>query len=457
MDSQDSPAKQFLVAVAQASQELEHCVGDSISEALLLNSRLNDVLREQIRQIDEAEEQDLRSATDDVVAAKSSILRDLSELRQRELTLLQDLGREFREYLSANLTDKTKSFDEKIRSSLTLFQGQLIEIEKRLEDSAQSRLAEIEVRKEESRGLALKATEARSEALNETKDKLRSELIQSSQQTTATVEALAQELIGAAKDSVSQFELQLATLVDQNPGKEIAPRLIDLANVGLSEEKIAMAIEPDLKQLQNLQARFQSTCEELARLQVGTQETTVRNVVVRHKTELLAALQHAEDNLTRLDKEVHQDIQQLEKSYIHRFEHKLNEFERNAAHAMDDAYAEYERTGVTIAISDGKHLKELFRELRKDVAQDIRLQATNTTKNLEAMFNECRGELEQQQEEQRKLIENEGSAATMQMRKLFEQYLAASARLEQELGQIEAECADMEEFLNAFSNAELEI
>lgn len=392
----NSPARQLLLALNRASQEMEKSVSESFEHVGSLNADLEHLVNSQLEESTERVENFLRAHLDSVSSEKDTVLSQLAELRQEELKVLQSTGKNLRQVLADKLEVLIKDFKTGVDNHLQSFRSRLDESDlghesdventrRALRESMPGYLSAItEQVAGERQSLEQKHADFQKTLADESNvsldnlDKhcanLKARLESDGQEFFQAVEGSVDKLVGEQKERLAQ-RIESFSLIEQKAG-----------------QRIESLSEPDKNYIKELPANFQESCQEMANLQVGLHATLVKNLALQYRTEILSAAQEAEDQLQIVRTDLQSLLRQYQNQYSERFESLLAKYEKSAGDlAAANASPEAEQGDHSEII---EKINEKFADLKKSIAESARNKVANTESAMEKAYEDFRIKLE---------------------------------------------------------------
>lgn len=121
----NTPARQLLAVLTRASQEMEKAINDSYEYISRLNNELQQTVNAQLDESAEHLEQLLKAHLSSFSAEKEAILSQLTELRQEELKVLQNTGKDLRQALLEKLDELVSAYSTQTETYLKKFEEDL--------------------------------------------------------------------------------------------------------------------------------------------------------------------------------------------------------------------------------------------------------------------------------------------------------------------------------------------
>lgn len=457
METQDSPAKQFLAAVSKASQELELAIAQTYEEAMKLNVQLTDSAKVQIEQTDASLEEELRLSVVGVQEERQKILGELALLRKEETQALADTGAKFREYLTSKVSEQIEAFDGQLKEYIANYQQRLEAVEQKVAEEAASQTSVLTENQSTFQASLDEQVQNSKKMLDELQIEQQKKLITVAEQAVTALTELTAKLEAQmrqdAQDVAAKMQEDLSAQSKQNSPVE---RTANLKKLAVDEEKVASMIADQMEEMKALPSSLEEACLEVAKIQQELHGSSLLNAVGRCKNELQSAAKHTESQLNLIGAETKLALSELERLYSEKFQYKMEEFERIAQKEVLEGLAEQERAGMKVSASKDKELKDLFLTLRKSTAESVRTTVRETEKNFESIFDDYKAQLERQKEEKSGELEKECRRASDQLSLVFKKFDDDSTSIEQQIAELESAASELDEFVSALSHADLD-
>jgi hypothetical protein len=334
--SSRAPAREMLAALLKASQEMQRKLSDSSEYVERLNTILDAKVEERLAELNDGVEVLMRGNIQGLSTEKDAIIAELIELRQEELKLLHEVGRSLRDALNEKLAELIAAMKEQVRRMLTAFKEHLRQSENELNDSigqlrknladklpAQLDIVRQAMLKERQliEGLEIKHEEMLSLADSDYLEQL-----------TSQCGAFKDELEGEGND----YFLSVASIVEEitiEQEERFRARRQSLADI---EQQCKNDIDADLKYLDQLPLSFAESCKRMSELHADLHGTTVSNLALVYRTEILSLAKETEDQLMIVRSHVQTVLQDHTDSYAEEVAKLLEKFEKNARESLAD-------------------------------------------------------------------------------------------------------------------------
>lgn len=331
----NTPARQLLAVLTRASQEMEKAISDSYEYVSRLNAELQETVNSQLDESSEQLEQLVKGHLSGVSSEKDAILSQLTELRQEELKVLQNTGKELRQALLEKLDELVSTFSSQTETHLKKFEEQLTK-------TGEITSADLEAVRKTLQEKTPKYLESIREvignekvALDEAQKKYQETLSESSRVSHNELNEHCTELKGRLESEGASFLTSLEEdaqnlLAEQKVRLE--QRIEEFASMDQRAiERIETLSQADVKLIKEHPDHFKQSCQEMAELRVGLHATTVKNLALQYRTELLSAAQNAEDHLQIVRGDLQSVLRQYQNNYAEQFHNLLTRFERSAS------------------------------------------------------------------------------------------------------------------------------
>ncbi|MBX9686056.1 MAG: hypothetical protein K2X27_05105 [Candidatus Obscuribacterales bacterium] len=455
---QNSPARQLLAALTRASQDMEKSVQENCDYVSKLNFELERQVRERLEQSSRDIESFVNSHNQGISAEKESILAQLTELRQEELRVLQNTGKELRNALLAKLDSLLQDFHKSVDEHVQSFQRRLEEAESgnqsRL-DEARAALKEKLPSYLETIRTAISKERAALDELQSTYQKTLSDASNaSSNELSEHCAELKTRLDTEGEDFLSSIDGSTEALLrEQN--ESLKSRIEAFSSMEKkAAERIDSLTASDLAYVNELPASFAETCSELTELHLGLHATNVKNLALQYRTEILSAAQEAEDYLQIVKNDLQSQLQRFQKNYAGHFENLLRKFEKCAREAAGAAVVGKEVETDQSQILE--KLNEQFVQMKKLVQDGTRDKIAGTETHMEQSYEEFRVKLENSRRLACEKIEASFKDSQDELSRLQTSNEEQLNDLGQKLAELEQSVGEAKELIRALDQASLD-
>ncbi len=407
----NSPARQMLAALTRASQEMTRKLNDSYEFVNRLNSTLESKVNERLKEINEHNEIMVRSHLEGLSSEKDAILAELTQIRQEELKVLQGIGKDLREALSARLTEMLDEVNEEVTKALSSFQEQLAnteeEVGKALAQTAsiadEKLPALLTDLKEEGKSEQEKISQSLSTQKTEFEKKAEAGLIRLSEQFAT----LKNELDAEGKDYLDALESELDQFVALH-SERIKEELGAAENLKSELNELLQAANDEFSSRSH---HFAESSAQLRDLKLKLHKNRVDDLSSLYQTEILSVAKDCEDKMMI----ARSRIQTMLTSYHDKFQSDasqiLKKFENAASEALPSADRKESDPDSVLPDSIAELLQKLRGEVRgmvkectdnadqtaAELLENFRTELTNSSQNhnnsIEKCFSESRKEI----------------------------------------------------------------
>jgi hypothetical protein len=458
-DSQqaNTPARQLLAALNQASQDMEKAVNESCDHVTGLNARLERLVNAQIDETAEQVELLLRGHLDGLSSEKDVILSQLTELRQEELKVLQTTGKILRQSLMEKLDLLVNNFAREVDKQLQLFR-------EKLEQAANENSLSVEATRKSLREGMPAYLSAIIEEIS--KEKLGLEERQSScqqilsQQSIDSLTELAEHHLELKNRLESEGEAFL-TAVDESAQTMVSGQTgkLDARKESFSsiEQEAGKRIDSlsgaDKNYICELPRTFEESCQEMAELQVGLHTTLVKNLALQYRTEILSASQEAEDQLQIVRAELQSMLRQFQNRYAEQYENLLTRFEKSAADFLDSRTPSEDVAGNPEQSVAG--VNDRFAVIRKTVSESVKDRIAATEAAMERTYEDFRIRLENARLEYAEKIDSSFKENQEELARVQQSNDEHLGELSQKMQELELRVNEARELIRALGQADL--
>lgn len=451
----NSPARQLLAALTKASQDMERSVSDACEHVGRLNVELERFVHGQLEAADEQIEQFIWSKHEKLSTDKEKVISQLMEIRQEELQVLQQTGKQLRDALTEKLNELVSEFSTQIDENLKSFQTSLADTEKSVGQKAS------ESRKEFKETIPSKLESIREEVGNEKSslEELHTTYDeQLSQESLTSLEELVEHcanLKSRLQKEGEEYLGQVTSSVDELTSQQtesLNKRIESFSSMQKDvSERIQALSEADIDYLKELPADFKETGKEMAELHVGLHATTVRNLSLQYRTEILSAAQQAEDQLLIVKAELQSLLKNYQNQFTEQYESLFSKFEKSATE-LCELESEAPEQGKDNEVME--KLKSQFEDMKKSLNDETKSEYGSVEISMEKSYENFKNLLDNAKKEACDTVElsfHEYQAEFTKLEKSNEEQLVEMSKKLEELEQSVAEARELISALDAAS------
>ena len=453
----NSPARQLLAALTKASQDMERSVNEACEHVGKLNNELERYVSGQLESADEHIDQIVRTKLEKVSSDKESVLAQLMELRQEELQVLQQTGKNLRDALTEKLNELVNKMSAEIEENLKKFQGSLDETEKSLSEGIERSRKDFRdkmpgqlesIREEvgkEKKGLA-ELHEKYDEQLSQESLVSLEELVEHCAELKSKLQKEGKDYLGAVDHSVNE-------LTGEQTGR-LNQRIESFSSMQKNvKERIDALSESDINYVKELPDSFRATVEEMAELHIGLHATTVRNLSLQYRTEILSAAQQAEDQLQIVKADLQSLLRNYQSHYTEQFESLFSKFEKTATELSHEEVVapDQNRDAETI-----NKLKEQFTSFKKTMSDESKNGVTEIETHMEKSYEKFRALLDSAKKDACETVESSFHEYQGEFSKLQHANDEQFTEMVKKLEELEQSVAEARELISALDEASLD-
>lgn len=453
----NSPARQLLAALTRASQDMERSVNDACEHVGKLNNELERYVSGQLESADEQIELIVRTKLEKVSSEKEAVLAQLMELRQEELQVLQQTGKKLRDALSEKLNELVNKFSSEIDDNLKKFQADLESTEKSIADGVEKSRKEFrdrmpgqlesireEVGKEKT-GLA-DLHKQYDEQLSQGSLVSLEELVEHCAELKAKLQKGGEDYLGAVDENVNALTAEQTERLN----KRIEAFSSMQKNV---KERIDALSEADLNYVKELPDAFKASAKEMADLHIGLHATTVRNLSLQYRTEILSAAQQAEDQLQIVKADLQGLLRSYQNQYSEQFESLFAKFEKSATDLSQEEVIAPDQSRDSEIMNK---LKEQFTTLKKSLGEESKSGVSEIETHMEKSYEKFRVLLDAARKEATEKVEKSFHDYQGEFSKLQHSNDEQVTELSKKLEELEQSVAEARELISALDEASLD-
>lgn len=455
----NTPARQLLAVLTRASQEMEKAINDSYEYVSRLNNELQQTVNAQLDESAEHLEQLLKAHLSGFSAEKEAILSQLTELRQEELKVLQNTGKDLRQALLEKLDELVSAYSTQTETYLKKFEEDLNKtVEESITDleSVRKNLRETTPKYLES--IREQISKEKTE-LDEAQKKYQDTLSQSSTASNTEMTEHCSELQTRLESEGAEF----LKSVEKNAEDLIAEQTERLdqriQSFGLMDERASERIQSlskaDLNYIKEHPELFKQSCQEMAELRIGLHATMVKNLALQYRTELLSAAQNAEDHLQIVRGDLQSVLRQYQNNYAEQFQNLLSKFERSATDLASNSQ-EVASENTTDDEQILATVNEQCSKIKRFAADQSREKVSATETSMEKSYEEFRLSLENIRKTACEKIETSFKERQEDLSKAQQANEEQLNALSKELETMEQAIAEAKDLISALDQASLD-
>lgn len=453
----NSPARQLLAALTRASQDMERSVNDACEHVARLNNELERYVSGQLESADEQIDQIVRTKLEKVSSEKEAVLAQLMELRQEELQVLQQTGKKLRDALTEKLNELVGKFSNEIDTNLKKFQDSLADTEKSIGEGVEKSRKDFRDKMPGQLESIREEVGAEKTALSELHKKYDEQL---SQESLVSLEELVEhcaelkaKLQKEGEDYLGDVSKSVTALTEEQT-ERLNKRIESFSSMQKNvKERIDALSEADINYVKELPDGFRASAKEMADLHIGLHATTVRNLSLQYRTEILSAAQQAEDQLQIVKADLQGLLRGYQNQYTEQFESLFAKFEKNAAElAQGEVVAPDQSRDTEI----GNKLKEQFTNMKKSLGEDSKNGVSDIESHMEKSYEKFRVLLDAAKKEACEKVEKSFHDYQGEFSKLQHANDEQLTELSKKLEELEQSVAEARELISALDEASLD-
>jgi DNA repair exonuclease SbcCD ATPase subunit len=382
-----SPARQMLAALSQASKDMTTKFGEVSERAAKLNAVLDGDVNKSLEEINQLSELILQAQLSGLSAEKDAMLAELTVLRQQELKVLNSIAKNLKDSLTEKLNELMAALKDEVKEQLIVFQrnigqteAEVIRTEKSIRQSVRDNLPlqlesiqnkvaaekkDLESLQFRNQGLLAQEAKQSQEKLYDHGTKLKGRLVKEQAEYLEAIEVNVREIVDAQTQKLEKRLQEFATL----------------------HEKAKSQLNVNMDFLEKTQPSFTEACRQLSELKLEMHQSTVNNLALVYRSEILTLAQETEDKLVVVRANLRSALRKYHEHYSEQSSALLAKFEeaaKAAKPALTDAQKMPEEEEIPV---------ELFDKLRKEIKKMTKELVTTAETSMEQSYSDFRSRL----------------------------------------------------------------